>query len=214
MFTEREIDMTVECEVSNISPKQPPQPDRWRDDRRDERSKECTYLSQKFQASSTPNENGKNADRGADTPLSNENKLQLDPKATEWYPPPQIPKKTEGNADDGSTVLYTALNESASKQLTDIFQRTQQTQTILMQDLLKQQREQTMALTLPQQEVPVFSGDAIEYCESIRDYASRDLLTKLLVDTEEHIDFLETQLELIDKVGIQNYLQSQMKDLG
>jgi len=56
--------------------------------------------------------------------------------------------------------------------------------------------------------------DGIEYCESIRDYASRDLLTKLLVDTEEHIDFLETQLELIDKVGIQNYLQSQMADLA
>lgn len=56
--------------------------------------------------------------------------------------------------------------------------------------------------------------DGIEYCESIRDYASRDLFTKLLVDTEEHIDFLETQLELIAKVGIQNYLQSQMADLG
>jgi len=56
--------------------------------------------------------------------------------------------------------------------------------------------------------------DAIEYCESIRDFGSRDLFTKLLVDTQEHIDFLETQLELIEKVGIQNYLQSQMADLG
>jgi len=56
--------------------------------------------------------------------------------------------------------------------------------------------------------------DGIEYCESIRDFVSRDLLTKLLVDTEEHIDFLETQLELIEKVGLPNYLQSQMADLG
>lgn len=56
--------------------------------------------------------------------------------------------------------------------------------------------------------------DAIHYCESIKDYGSRDIFTTLLVDTEEHIDFLETQIELISKVGIQNYLQSQMNDLG
>lgn len=54
--------------------------------------------------------------------------------------------------------------------------------------------------------------DGIAHCESVRDYVSRDLLQDILNDTEEHIDFLETQLELIDKVGLQNYLQSMMDE--
>ena len=56
--------------------------------------------------------------------------------------------------------------------------------------------------------------DGMAHCESVRDYVSRDLLRKILDDTEEHIDFLETQLELIDKVGVQNYLQSQMGEVS
>ncbi len=52
--------------------------------------------------------------------------------------------------------------------------------------------------------------EGIAHCELARDYVSRDLLQHILEDTEEHIDFLETQLELVKQVGEPNYLQSQM----
>ena len=52
--------------------------------------------------------------------------------------------------------------------------------------------------------------EAIEHCENVKDFVSRELFAHILESEEEHIDWLETQLELIEKVGIQNYLQSQM----
>ena len=53
--------------------------------------------------------------------------------------------------------------------------------------------------------------EAIAYCETVSDYVTRELLTDILDSEEEHVDWLETQLELIGKVGLENYLQSQMK---
>ena len=52
--------------------------------------------------------------------------------------------------------------------------------------------------------------DSIAVCEAAADYVSRDLFRRILDSEEEHIDWLETQLELIDKIGIANYQQSQM----
>lgn len=52
--------------------------------------------------------------------------------------------------------------------------------------------------------------EAIAYCESSGDYVSRELFEEILQGEEEHIDWLETQLELIQKVGQENYIQSQM----
>jgi bacterioferritin len=48
---------------------------------------------------------------------------------------------------------------------------------------------------------------AIPHCETVRDYVSRDLFSGILRDEEEHIDFLETQLDLIERIGIQNWIK-------
>lgn len=65
-------------------------------------------------------------------------------------------------------------------------------------------------LALEHQAIPDLR-DAIEHCEKVRDYVSRELFQKILDNEEEHVDWLETQLALLDKVGEQNYMQSQMK---
>ncbi|NWN83534.1 MAG: bacterioferritin [Halomonas sp.] len=55
---------------------------------------------------------------------------------------------------------------------------------------------------------------AIEYSEQVKDYVTRDLFRDLLADEEGHIDHLETELGLIDKVGLENYLLKQMQEAG
>ncbi len=51
--------------------------------------------------------------------------------------------------------------------------------------------------------------DAVEYCESIRDYVSRDLFASILASEEDHVDTLERQFEMIERMGIENYIQLQ-----
>jgi bacterioferritin len=51
--------------------------------------------------------------------------------------------------------------------------------------------------------------DAIEHCETVRDYVSREVFGRILENEEEHVDFLETQFEMIERMGLANYMQLQ-----
>jgi bacterioferritin len=53
--------------------------------------------------------------------------------------------------------------------------------------------------------------DAIAHCEEVRDYVSRDLFRRILDNEEEHVDFLERQFDMIERMGIQNYIQLQSR---
>jgi bacterioferritin len=63
-------------------------------------------------------------------------------------------------------------------------------------------------LQLEQQALPALR-DGIAHCESVRDFVTRDLFSEILKTEEEHVDFIETQLDLIPKIGIENYIQLQ-----
>ncbi|BBF69529.1 bacterioferritin [Sphingobium sp. 3R8] len=65
-------------------------------------------------------------------------------------------------------------------------------------------------LELEYEALPVLR-EAIAYCESIKDFVSRDLFQYILESEEEHVDTLETQFEMIERMGIQNYVQLQSK---
>lgn len=64
-------------------------------------------------------------------------------------------------------------------------------------------------LELEQEAVPLLR-EAVQHCEKVKDYVSRELFEDILASEEEHIDWLETQLELIGRIGMKNYLQSKM----
>ena len=66
----------------------------------------------------------------------------------------------------------------------------------------------TCDLQLEQNALPMLR-EAIAHCESVRDFVSRDLFSKILAAEEDHVDFIETQLDLIPKIGIENYIQLQ-----
>jgi bacterioferritin len=63
-------------------------------------------------------------------------------------------------------------------------------------------------LRLEQQAMPVLR-EGIAHCESVRDFVTRDLFSDILEGEEDHVDFIETQLDLIPKIGIENYIQLQ-----
>ena len=65
-------------------------------------------------------------------------------------------------------------------------------------------------LAMEEEAIPLLR-DAIEHCERVRDYVSRDLFAAILDSEEEHVDFLETQFEMIGRMGLQNYVQLQSK---
>ena len=68
-------------------------------------------------------------------------------------------------------------------------------------------------MALEEDAIPLLR-DAVEYCESVRDYVSRDLFAYILDNEEEHVDFLETQFDLIERMGLQNYVALQSKAAG
>ena len=68
-------------------------------------------------------------------------------------------------------------------------------------------------MALEMEEIPLLR-DGIEHCEKVRDYGSRELFERILENEEEHVDFLETQFELIERIGLANYIQLNSSPAG
>ena len=68
-------------------------------------------------------------------------------------------------------------------------------------------------LAMENEAIPLLR-DAIAHCETVRDYVSREVFERILESEEEHVDFLETQFDMIECMGLQNYVQLQSKPAG
>ena len=68
-------------------------------------------------------------------------------------------------------------------------------------------------LALEMEAIPLLR-DAIQHCETVRDYVSREVLERILENEEQHVDFLETQFDMIERMGLQNYVQLQSEPAG
>jgi bacterioferritin len=68
-------------------------------------------------------------------------------------------------------------------------------------------------LALEMEAIPLLK-EAIAHCESVRDYTSREVFERILESEEEHVDFLETQFDLIARIGLENYIQLQSEPAG
>ena len=68
-------------------------------------------------------------------------------------------------------------------------------------------------LAVEMEAIPLLK-DAIAHCESVRDYTSREIFERILESEEEHVDFLETQFDMIERMGLQNYVQLNSKPAG
>jgi len=65
-------------------------------------------------------------------------------------------------------------------------------------------------LAVEHEAIPLLK-DAIQHCETVRDYVSREIFSRILESEEEHVDFLEKQFDMIERMGLENYVQLQSK---
>lgn len=68
-------------------------------------------------------------------------------------------------------------------------------------------------LAVEMEAIPLLK-DAIAHCEEVRDYTTREIFERILESEEEHVDFLETQFDMIERMGLQNYVQLNSKPAG